>query len=1544
MRRGKPASVCFHTLNPVLDLNDMSISLSAERDRIQRQVEELEQSLSVTQTELELLSSDTDEESDDDVIIEPVEQSAAGLLAQRQKIQKEIHNLETILGPHSPISVSDDDASSRSDESELDLSVDSCLQMNLVYQQVVQETLDQLEALLTQNHRQQNELKEQLSGPFKESSSDQPSSSYQQPISKYLGRFLKPYFKDKLTGLGPPANQEAKEKSSRMTGCLDDKKLKVKRWESWQKTLLIHSVSRDSLRRLIQPKLSRVDYLSQKLSSAGEADRQQLREQIDSLEREIDLLRAKKEEELIGDRYEEHDWQKISNIDFEGTRDAEDIQRFWQNYLHPSINKTRWSPEEVQQLKEVSRKFEERHWEDIAQELGTGRTAFMCLQTFQRFVSDSLRRRTWTHDEDALLRELVDKMRIGNFIPYTQMSYFMEGRDPAQLIYRWNQVLDPSLKKGPWTKQEDQLLLQAVSRHGEKDWWKIRLEIPGRTDSACRDRYHDCLKAGTKRGAFDKEERELLQQLLEKHGVGRWAKIAAEIPHRNDAQCLREWKKLCRQLQPPAQKKKEAKKTRKSRGEKKVSPAKKRIRRQLTKVKEEEASTEEEDEEMLVQYMDSDEEKKKKKCVEVERLKEVQKQEVEDEEKYTWPSMDEWIPDEKEHLTLLNFLPVVLPSSDDTHSGKPVRSTIVGKFGRSVIIGPSPRVLQSDERYSSSTMMMVSSNQLQTYLLHKAYKLNNQSSQPKEKLQSGKQTYPGRVTDTGLGYELQASVTPWIGNLLIPVENRLSVADALRERQEKNKLPSTPVFLLFLQTMNVDAVGCREMIEQRRDKELLLTLPPDPSLVKKNPHTVAGMLQQRKAMKEGLQVLDLQHKQILKQLQVLQQQEKPKPQQLVLRQQIQPQQLVLMQQLQPLPPCLPPSMPSNVAFIPRPVPQPQSPLNPSPQTQESVCSSQTEVDAGQTFADVQKMSALQEASEAEAGAKKNCSGPQIQNTNTPPKLLCPESVQVLPQTPPSSSTMSPPSCCDREGSTPQNLSSPSTCLPDHDYTLVNPNPSPSQHRSDFGPSSAPDQTNLQTPKQPPKNQPRGRKREREEQQMVASSEEGQCLLGTGVDGTGTGVIQKRKRVRKLTQKAQALQEANKAQAEAKKKRTSSPQKKPSRTSRCKKEVRVLMPPVAPPPRLCLFPGQSIWVMAPRGLVQLAEAPPQGMQMALVQGTPLPLGDSLNPPTTTAPVRLPPSDSLPVAPNSMSVSVPVNVTLQNRPLTCPSPLTPAFVLQPVPNPLSSPIPSHLPKLPLPYNGTVRVDTAEPPPLRKEALQFDPSLMFLEPKEEVCDWLSGRGGVVVKGANVALPYLPPFISSLSTLSLLLRAKKSLTQSSLQLLQGRVSEPRQPQSELSIEQTSSQPPPELPDSTSDLRPAEDQPANYVGPDIQEEEEAELIASVRQLVAERFSSNPAYQLLKARFLSCFTIPALMATIQPITHRTTASPAKRKEEEEEEEEDEEVVELKRIKERGRRRRAERALLLHDGSGAPANHFSEFISHPTPTSGQTRQVQAGFPE
>ncbi|XP_027140161.1 snRNA-activating protein complex subunit 4 isoform X2 [Larimichthys crocea] len=1604
----------------------MSVSLSAERDRIQRQVEELEQILSVTNTDMELLSSETDDESADDDT-EEEGKSAAGLLAQRAKIQQEIQNLETILGPHSPVCVSDDDSSSES-ELGLSASVDSCLQMNLVYQQVVQETLDQLETLLDQNHRQQKEVTSQLSGPIKESSREPgPPSSCQQPINMFLGRFFKPYFKDKLTGLGPPANEETKLKTVRMSGCLENKKLKVKRWASWQKTLLIDSVSRDGLRRLIQPKLSRVDYLTQKLSSAEETDRQQLREQIDSLEREIDLLREKKEEELIGDRYEEHDWQRISNIDFEGTKEAEDLRSFWQNFLHPSINKSSWSQQEVEELKEVSRRHGERDWESIAEELGTGRTAFLCLQTFQRFVSDSLRRGSWTPSEDALLRELVDKMRIGNFIPYSQMSYFMEGRDPSQLLYRWAQALDPSLKRGPWTPDEDQLLLQAVSRYGEKDWWKIRFEVPGRTDSSCRDRYYDCLKEDIKRGPFDKKEQLLLLMLVKKHGVGRWAKIAAEIPHRLDAQCLREWRKLSKTLPLPAQKHGGKKTPTTNDGEAKtkekikVAQTRRSLKTRLKKVKEkeEQEETSDEEEEALVEYMDSDEEKKKvKKAMGVLRSEELE----EEEKAYDFPPIQEWTSTDAQSFTFLSFRPVELPSSGDAYKGKPVRSTILGDFGQSVVIGPPPRDLQWYKRHSSNTMMMVSPEQLQAYLQVQMNTFDNLNG----KVQTGKRNLP-EVTGGGLDYELQAAVTPWIGNLLIPAKTRLTATDALRERGEKTPLSSTSVFLIFIQTLNVDSEGCKKMIQQRKNKVMSSILHSGNTI---NLNTVAGMLEKKRLVNKQ------QDKLILAQRGVLHHKDKQKhqPRQLALLQQppllcppsMPPQHLLqvppkMHPQMSPVSlfshpastqlmpatsltstsPCRPPpavvtsmlpssphrlnappvivvQMPLNTTStcsasfhqLPRLAPAPsinqhvsigstppsqnavssissipitfssqpspalspsssiQNPLKDTQEDQQAVCGSQNEVDLGAAGNDVGeacpgmdragngvikedrrirkpslKAKSPQDTAKAKAKAQKKaasspCRKIQIQNMNSPSQPVGTTPINPVPQTsqrpspplvvlpPPtkpdtpslpvsvnSSQITTPASCSDRTVSaapppsisTNQHAAYATLSLQtplhnDHDYTFT---PSLVSDDSQHGFNSDPP---IPTPKQPnqhgsdstptkknPKAPPSGRKRAREEQPSVTSSQDDQCVGGAGhvvgrtgdvLGGAGTGVTQEGRRRRKPSEKVRTLQGAVKTQqAEAKKKKSlsSPPWKKRSCTSRSKQEVVIQNPPLTPLPSFCLCPGQSMWVMTPHGLIQLADAPPQGLQLALVpallgnsngqQATPpLPLpADSLAAPQPAAPQPAPQS----AAPQPPPVLVLENLPGQNQsrllpaPLSCPEPVPRPIILQPVSNPGA---PELHPKLILPYKGTVKADHSVPPPLQREALQFDPSLMFRESQKEVHDWLSSQRGVVVPGVGVAFPYLPPFVSSLSTLNALLQARTSLTESTLQLL-SRESEPRHPQIDPDSTKTTSSP--DLPDSTTDCKPATDNTA----PSVDLQEEVELVVTVRQLVAERFS-----------------------------------------------------------------------------------------------------------
>ncbi|XP_057702876.1 snRNA-activating protein complex subunit 4 isoform X2 [Corythoichthys intestinalis] len=820
------------------------MSLCEQRERLRREVDELEQQLSASNIELlEISSDDSDGDSSVDTGQETGELTA-GLLAKKEEIQMDIQKLENLLGP---IVVSDDDSSDSSGESELGLTttVESCLQMNLVYQQILEEKLKQLETFLAHNQRQQREVQFHLSGsgrePLKEDPSASASSAIPKRASLFLGHFLKPYFKDKVSGLGPPPNQDTKEKMLRMKGCLDSSKMKVKRWKSWQKTLLIHSVNTDCLKKLVQPKLSRMDYLSQKLSSSdkSEEEKQQLKMHLENLEKDIEGFKVKKEDELVGGRDEEHDWHKIAKIDFEGTREADDLRLFWQNFLHPAVNKNLWSADEVERLKEISERNKESNWELVAQELGTGRTAFMCLQTFQRFISTSLKRGPWTAAEDRKFIQMVEKMRIGNFIPYTQISYFMEGRDTPQLIHRWTCILDPRLKKGTWSKEEDQLLLNAVARHGEKNWWKIRLEVPGRTDGSCRDRYLDCLKKGNKKGAFDRHERQLLVRLIEKHGEGHWAKIAAEIPNRSDAHCLREWKKMMRHTNEPTMKRRR----RAAPETAKKSKMRARVRKRLRQVQEdEEDSCLEEDEDEHVHYMDTDEENEEDEEDQEEEEGPVDKKEAH----FPIPPAHQWIPLEESPKSALPEIKLVtLDPGGGQSEAAALRSTVAMKSGSSTTVGPPPRELKREERYVGSTALMISEEQLRLYLGRQACKCNKRRSLPKK----------GHVTDMALDWRLQAAVLPWVGNVLTPYaapSTASTLADALGR---ETAVSSTPIFKLLLRAMGVDISGCKDVILGRgQEKVTRGQLPPTPPPGKttrppqrtpaylKNPASVAAIL------------------------------------------------------------------------------------------------------------------------------------------------------------------------------------------------------------------------------------------------------------------------------------------------------------------------------------------------------------------------------------------------------------------------------------------------------------------------------------------------------------------------------------------------------------------------------------------------------------------------------------------------------------------------------------------------------------------------------
>ncbi|CAO3629443.1 unnamed protein product [Cunninghamella echinulata] len=241
------------------------------------------------------------------------------------------------------------------------------------------------------------------------------------------------------------------------------------------------------------------------------------------------------------------DWNRISSL-YVKTRTPMECMIQWTTQDHPAINKTPWSKKESEKLAQLVKEYGlEGQWEKIAIELNSNRTASQCFSHYQAESNALNAKRPWTKEDDEILKEAVTLVGEKS---WQQIASIVGGRSGQQCLHRWLKTINPAIRRSKWTEEEDNALRGAVEVYGIGNWASVQRYIPGRTDMQCRERWMNCLDPNIIRGEFTEEEKQKLKDLVERHGK-RWSYLTQFFPGRTDNNLLRRWKSL---QKPPGKK------------------------------------------------------------------------------------------------------------------------------------------------------------------------------------------------------------------------------------------------------------------------------------------------------------------------------------------------------------------------------------------------------------------------------------------------------------------------------------------------------------------------------------------------------------------------------------------------------------------------------------------------------------------------------------------------------------------------------------------------------------------------------------------------------------------------------------------------------------------------------------------------------------------------------------------------------------------------------------------------------------------------------
>lgn len=131
------------------------------------------------------------------------------------------------------------------------------------------------------------------------------------------------------------------------------------------------------------------------------------------------------------------DWFSVSQTNLDDRHKPNTAEAIWNAYLKPSLNRKPWSADEEDQLLNAIEKCDPLDWSEVSKQI-TGRSLYQCLVHYRTKLAVSSRYNCgrWSAEEDALLLLMVDKYRVGNEIPWSNVVANIPKRSKRQVYQR----------------------------------------------------------------------------------------------------------------------------------------------------------------------------------------------------------------------------------------------------------------------------------------------------------------------------------------------------------------------------------------------------------------------------------------------------------------------------------------------------------------------------------------------------------------------------------------------------------------------------------------------------------------------------------------------------------------------------------------------------------------------------------------------------------------------------------------------------------------------------------------------------------------------------------------------------------------------------------------------------------------------------------------------------------------------------------------------------------------------------------------------------